>query len=93
MLKKPNEYQLKTVVTALQDKILRDWETASIASGVQRVCVNEVGYVTEVYLSPGLFGTLCHYRFGNRTRKPFWVNSIRVKQWRPNTQQLHRGNK
>ena len=82
MLKKLNEQQLKSVVNALRDKYLYNWDTETIANGIQRVRVNEIGSILEVYIAPGLFATLCHIEFGNRTRKPFSVNGFVIKQWK-----------
>ena len=92
-LTKPNEYQLRSVVSVIQNELLRDWDVSDIGNGIKRVCANEIGDVTDVYVAPGLWGTLCFYRYGNRTRKPFFLNTFMVKQWKPNTQQLHRGKK
>jgi len=91
MLKAPNEYQLKSVATVIQDKLLRDWELTDISRGIQRVCANEIGDVTDAYVSPGLWGTLCFYKYGNRTRKPFFLNTFWIKQWRGGSLQLQRG--
>ena len=93
MLKAPNEYQMRSVVTVIQDELLRDWEINDIARGIQRVCANEIGDVTDIYVSPGLWGTLCFYKYGNRTRKPFFLNTFMVKQWRGTSLQLQRGEK
>jgi len=91
MLKKPNGYQLKSVVSIIQDEILRDWDTDRIAAGIKRVCANEIGDVTEVYVSMGLFARLCFYRYGNRTRKPFFLNTFMVKGWRSKLNTQSRG--
>ena len=93
MLKKPNEYQLRSVVTVIQTELLKDWEISDIGNGIQRVCANEIGEVTDAYVSPGLYAMLCFYKHGNRTRKPFFLNTFWIKQWRPNTEQLQRGKK
>ena len=82
MLKKPNEYQLNSVANALRDELLRDWDTSHIIDGIQRVRANEIGEVTDVFVSPGLYARLCHANHGNRSRKPFWVNGFRVSMWR-----------
>lgn len=82
MIKAPNERQLKSVSNALQDVLLRNWDTSQIVNGIQRVRANEIGDVTEVFVSPGLYATLCHQKHGNRSRKPFWVNGFRVLMWR-----------
>ena len=83
MLKAPNEYQLRSVVSVIQDELLRDWDVSDIGNGIKRVCANEIGDVTDVYVLPGLWGTLCFYKYGNRTRKPFFLNTFMVRQWRP----------
>ena len=82
MIKAPNERQLKSVSSALQNALLRNWDTSQITNGIQRVRANEIGVVTEVYLSPGLYASLCHAKHGNRSRKPFRVNGFRVSMWR-----------
>ena len=92
-LQKPDAQQLQTIASILKDELLPRWGVKDISTGIQRVGVTEVGFVTEVYVSPGIFATLCYYRYSNRTRKPFQVNGFTVKQWRPDSQQLHRGKK
>ena len=82
MLQKPNEYQLKSVANALQDKLLRDWDATDIATGIQRVRANEIGEVTDVFVSPGLYARLCHLAHSNDSRNPFWVKGFRVSMWR-----------
>ena len=84
MLKEPNNQQLVSVAERLKDRLLRNWSVDHIAQGIRRVRVNEVGIVSEVYVSEGLFARLCHQHFGNRTRRAFDVNGYRVKTWRPN---------
>lgn len=91
MLKKPNEYQLRSVVSVIQDELLRDWDDSDIGNGIKRVCANEIGDVMDVYISPGLYATLCFYKHGNRSRKPFFLNTFWVKQWRGGSLQLQRG--
>ena len=81
-LKKPNNTQLETVGTALQERLLRNWDISNITTGIQRVRVTEIGNITEVYVSPGLFVRLCHLVYGNRTQKPFWVGGFRVLIWK-----------
>ena len=81
-LKKPNNKQLETVAIAIQERLLRDWEISNIMTGVRRVGVTEIGSITEVYVSPGLFARLCHIIYGNRTQKPFWVRGFRVLKWK-----------
>ena len=82
-LKKPNDEQLMHVAGTLKDEILTRWGLKDIANGIQRVGLTEVGFVSEVYVSQGIFATLCYYHFGDRTRKAFQVNGLTVKQWRP----------
>lgn len=82
MIKAPNERQLKSVSSALQDALLRNWDTLQITNGIQRVRVNEIGDVTEVYISPGLYARVCHAKYGNRSRKPFHLNGFQVSMWR-----------
>ena len=82
-LKKPNDEQLRHVAGTLKDEILTRWGLKDIANGIQRVGLTEVGFVNEVYVSPGIFATLCYNHFGDRTRKPFQLNGVTIKQWRP----------
>lgn len=78
MEKRPTEQQLNSVVSVLQDELLRDWDTATIANGIKGVRTNNIGIVSEVFVTPGLYARLCHYHYGNRRRKPFEVNGFRV---------------
>ena len=80
---KPNASQIREVARTLKDELLPRWGLKDIASGIRRVSVSEVGYIHEVFVSPGIFATLCYYQFGNRTRKPFQLNGWRVRQWKP----------
>ena len=82
MFKEPNEHQLQTVASAIHEELPRNWDTSHITDGIQRVRVNEFGIISDVYVSPGLFASLCHIKYGNRSRKPFQVNSFRVLMWR-----------
>ena len=81
-LKKPNHKQLETVATAIQLRLLRNWEISKITIGIRRVRVTEIDSITEVYVSPGLFMQLCHQVYRNRTQKPFWVGGFRVLMWK-----------
>ena len=81
ILKEPNEQQELHVARAIKDNILPRWGVKDIVSGIERVCVNEVGIISEAFISPGLFATLCHIKHGNRSRKPFQVNGFMVKRW------------
>ena len=88
---KPSDEQLIQVAGSIRDEVLPNWDLKDIASGVQRVGVTEVGFVNEVYVSSGIFATLCYYHYSDRTRKPFRVNGFTVKQWRPASLKDHRG--
>ena len=81
-IRKPSDEQTIQVAGTLKDAILTRWGLKDIASGIQRVGVTEVGYINEVYVSPGIFATLCYYHFGDRTRKPFQVNGFTVQLYR-----------
>ena len=70
-LKKPNDEQLMSVAGTLKDEILTRWGLKDIANGIQRVGLTEVGFVSEVYVSQGIFARLCYYHFGDRRVKPF----------------------
>ena len=65
----PSESSINSVATTLKDHVLRDWDVADIKIGVKRVRQTEIGVVREVFVSPGLFDALCHYRFGKRVRR------------------------
>ena len=80
----PNERQLTTVAEHLKDNLLPNWSVDQIQCGIRRVRVNEVGIISEVYVSRGLFMRLCHYHFGDRTLRAFNLCGYRVKSWRPN---------
>ena len=81
ILKEPNEQQTIHVARAIKDDLLPRWGVKDIVSGIERVRVNEVGIISEVFISPGLFATLCYYQYGDRTRKPFALNGFMVKRW------------
>ena len=83
-LKEPNTHQLASVAKHIRDKLLRNWSIEQIACSIRRVRINEVGIISEVYVSQGLFARLCHYHFGDRTLRAFDVGGYRVKSWRPN---------
>ena len=85
MLKEPSDYQLESVANTIHEELLRNWDTSHISNGIRRVRVNEIGIISDVYVSPGLFASLCHIKYGNRFRKPFWVNGFRVSMWRTNS--------
>lgn len=93
VLKKPDAEQLRSVAGTLKDEMLTRWGIDDIVNGIQRVGLTEIGILNEVYVSPGIFATLCYYHFGDRTRKPFQVNGFTVKPWRPNTQQFLQNNR
>ena len=80
-LKEPNEQQAIHVARAIKDDLLPRWGVKDIVSAVERVRVNEIGIISEAFLSPGLFATLCYYQYGDRTRKPFELNGFMVKRW------------
>lgn len=80
-IKAPTEQQSLSVASVIKDTLLPRWGVQDITSGIQRVRVNELGIINEVFISPGLFATLCHYQYGNRRRKPFQLNGFMVKQW------------
>ena len=83
MLIKPNEHQLKRIANTIQNELLRNWETSEIANGIQRIRATDIGIISDVYVSPGLYARLCHVKYGNRSRKPFRVNNgFRVLMWR-----------
>ena len=82
-IKEPNELQRVSVAEHLQDRLLRNWSVEQIKPGIRRVRVNEAGIISEVYVSVGLFASLCHKQFGDRTRRAFDVGGYRVKSWRP----------
>ena len=83
MLKEPTQRQLNSIAEHIKDELLPRWDIADIGEGIKRVRTNEVGIVSDVYFMPGMFATLCHWKFGNRTRKPFGCNGFMVRQWRP----------
>ena len=82
-LKKPDDQQLQMIAGVMKDELLPRWGVKDISTGIQRVGLTELGFINEVYVSPGIFATLCYYRFGNRTRKPFQLGGYTIKQWRP----------
>ena len=83
ILKIPTETQLENIASHIKDKLLLNWDVADIASGIKRVRVNAGGFVSEVYVAPGLFARLCYYEYGgHRTRKPFALNGFLIKQWK-----------
>lgn len=84
ILKVPTDNQLENIALHIKEQLLRNWSTNQIASGIRRVRVNAVGFISEVYVSQGLFARLCHQHFGDRTRRAFDVGGYRVKSWRPN---------
>ena len=84
MLKEPTKHQLETIAETLCEELLRVSDTSHITNGIRRVRVNEIGIISEVYVSQGLFARLCHQKFGDRTRRAFNVGGYRVKSWRPN---------
>ena len=84
-IKEPNNQQLMSIAEYLKDRLLRNWSVDQIATGIRRVRVNEIGLVSDVYVSEGLFARLCHQQFGDRTRRAFDVGGYRVKTWRPNS--------
>ena len=86
-IKEPNGQQLVSVAEHIKEKLLRNWGVDQIKTGIRRVRVNEVGIISEVFVSQGLFATLCHRKFGNRTKRAFDVGGYWVKSWRPNRKQ------
>ena len=82
-LKVPDAQQLKSLSGQIREGLLCDWDADDIALGIRRVRSNEIGDVSDVYVSPGIFSVLCHQHFGNRKRKPFELNGLTIKQWRP----------
>lgn len=83
-VKEPQDHQLVSVAEHLKDRLLRNWSVEQISTGICRVRINEVGIISEVYVSQGLFARLCHQHFGDRTRRAFDVGGYRIKSWRPN---------
>ena len=81
ILKEPNKQQAIHVARAIKDDILPRWGVKDIVSGIERVRVNEIGIISEAFISPGLYATLCYYQYGDRTRKPFELNGFIVKRW------------
>ena len=84
-IKEPTQRQLESVASHIKDTLLHNWDIDSIACGVKRVKANDEGIVSEVFISQGLFATLCHLKFGDRTRRAFDLGGYRVKSWRPKT--------
>ena len=58
MLKEPTKRQLETIVDTICEEMLRVSDTSHIANGIRRVRVNEIGIISEVYVSQGLFARL-----------------------------------
>ena len=83
-IKEPTTQQSVSIAETLKDRVLRDWSIEQIKCGIRRVSVNEAGIISVVYVSQGLFRTLCHYHFGDRTLRAFAVGGYWVKSWRPN---------
>ena len=81
-IQRPTEHQLLSVAGTIRENLLPRWNVKDITSGIERVRANELGIINEVFVSPGLFATLCYYQYGDRRRKPFRLNGFVVKQWR-----------